>query len=418
MPCLSCRPARAAVWIWLSAVWCCARVCPAAEFELHDGDEVVFVGNTFIERDQAYGYLETMLTARWPDRSITFRNLGWSGDTVWGEARAGFDRPEDGFRRLLQSVSEQRPTVIVLGYGLNESFAGEPGVPRFRQGLTALLEQFEKTDAAIVLLSPLPHAQSGLPYPDPESRNRDLRTYTDLIREIAEQRGHRFTDLFRRMESVMHAPGARRLSDNGIHLSEYGYWLLWFQAGREFGIKLGGPVKPIGKSDSVSLESSLPAKVENFSATPRGYRFDLTYPWLPNLQAPGVKVTAAGPAGRYLLVRGLPPGSYHVEIDGTIVEASDFQLQASVLVPLPLGHAPEAGQVEELRRAIIQKNRLYFHRWRPQNETYLFGFRKHEQGQNAAEVPKFDPLVEELEAHIAKLRVPAKHTYEIVKQGE
>ena len=83
--------------------------------------------------------------------------------------------------------------------------------------------------------------------------------------------------------------------------------------------------------------------------------------------------------------------------------------------PLPFGHTEEARQVNELRQAIIEKNRLYFHRWRPQNETYLFGFRKHEQGQTAAEVPKFDPLIEELETKIAKLRVPVKHTYELIR---
>jgi hypothetical protein len=67
--------------------------------------------------------------------------------------------------------------------------------------------------------------------------------------------------------------------------------------------------------------------------------------------------------------------------------------------------------VEKLRAAIIEKNRHYFYRWRPQNETYLFGFRKHEQGQNAREIPQFDPLVEKLEKEIAKLRVPGAHQY-------
>ena len=39
------------------------------------------------------------------------------------------------------------------------------------------------------------------------------------------------------------------------------------------------------------------------------------------------------------------------------------------------------------------RQELYFYRWRPQNEIYLFGFRKHEQGNNAgSEIPLFDPL--------------------------
>ena len=66
--------------------------------------------------------------------------------------------------------------------------------------------------------------------------------------------------------------------------------------------------------------------------------------------------------------------------------------------------AVPAAQLEALRLEIVAKNELFFHRWRPQNETYLHGFRKHEQGNNAKEVPQFDPLVEAKDKEIAKLR--------------
>lgn len=66
------------------------------------------------------------------------------------------------------------------------------------------------------------------------------------------------------------------------------------------------------------------------------------------------------------------------------------------------GTQPEAMQA--FRDAIIEKNRLFFHRWRPANETYLFLFRKHEQGQNAKEIPMFDPLIAEQEKRIAEAR--------------
>ena len=59
---------------------------------------------------------------------------------------------------------------------------------------------------------------------------------------------------------------------------------------------------------------------------------------------------------------------------------------------------------EPLRQAVLAKNELFFHRWRPQNETYLFGFRKHEQGKNAKEVAEFDPLVSKAEEEIERIR--------------
>jgi hypothetical protein len=71
---------------------------------------------------------------------------------------------------------------------------------------------------------------------------------------------------------------------------------------------------------------------------------------------------------------------------------------------------------DRLRGKIQGKNQLYFHRWRPQNETYLFGFRKHEQGQNAKEIPQFDPLVAKLEEEIGKLKQPGEERWELRRE--
>ena len=107
--------------------WCAAS---RPRFELNDGDRIVLVGDTLIERDQRYGYLEAMLTLRNPEKDLTFRNLGWSGDTVAGLSRAGFDPPEAGYRQLIEQVLAAKPTVLIVGYGMADSFDGEAGRPR------------------------------------------------------------------------------------------------------------------------------------------------------------------------------------------------------------------------------------------------------------------------------------------------
>jgi lysophospholipase L1-like esterase len=65
-----------------------------------------------------------------------------------------------------------------------------------------------------------------------------------------------------------------------------------------------------------------------------------------------------------------------------------YRQTASLFGPMP-------EKAEAIRAVILEKNQLFFHRWRPQNFTYLFGFRKHEQGNNGVEIPQFDPLVDE-----------------------
>ena len=79
---------RSAFFVLL-ALTAARAATPAPRFELRDGDRVVFLGDTLVEREQSYGWIELMLTARAADRTVTFRNLGWSGDTPTGTSRTG-----------------------------------------------------------------------------------------------------------------------------------------------------------------------------------------------------------------------------------------------------------------------------------------------------------------------------------------
>ncbi len=124
----------------------------------------------------------------------------------------------------------------------------------------------------------------------------------------------------------------------------------------------------------------------------------------------------AGPAGvgphdsRCLIIEDFPPGNYELQIDGiTLITADAADWKAGI----DLKAGPEFDQVEALRAAINRKNDLFFYRWRPQNVTYLFGFRKYEQGNNAVEIPRFDPLVADQEQIIARLKKPTAHVYEL-----
>ena len=201
----------------------------AQKLELKDGDRVVLLGNTLIEREQRHGYWEAALTIAHSDKNITFRNLGWSGDTVWGEARARFGGPADGFRHLKDHVVALKPTVILLGYGLNESFAGEAGLPNFQKGLETLLDTLAPTKARIVILSPLKQEKLPQPLPDPAEQNKNIKLYRDVLQKTAEKRGHGFVDLFELVD------GKERLTDNGIHLTAHGYWATGLTLSRDLG---------------------------------------------------------------------------------------------------------------------------------------------------------------------------------------
>jgi len=380
----------------------------AGPFELKDGDRVVFLGATLIEQEQRYGYWEAALTSRWPDRNVTFRNLGWSGDDVWGDARASFGTRADGFKALKDHVLALNPTVIILGYGGNEAFDGAAGLPKFVDGLNVLLDTLAPTKARIVLLAPLRQEDLGRPLPDPTAHNKDILLYTDALRDAAKKRGLTFADM---NPYLGDGPKAPPLTDDGLHLNGAGYWRTALALERALDLpslpwRLDIKGSGVGKTKTEGL-----AVTREFTID----RDKVTDDMLPLAPPPAGEPHRPSPSDRVVVGKKLEAGRYTLTIDDKPVVTAPADEWAKGVT---LDRGPEFDQAEQLRRAIVAKNRLYFYRWRPANETYLFGFRKNEQGQNAIEIPKFDPLVAEKEQEIAKLRVPAAHQYELKPEAK
>ncbi len=288
----------------------CSRQPDAPAFSLQDGDRVVYLGDTLIEREQTHGWLDVMFASRFPDHNVTFRNLGWSGDTPSGKSRlglsllqAGKEPDDEGWRQLTAQLEDAQPTVVVLGYGMANSFNGESGLEEFHANYAQLLAKLREISPAVrfVFLGPLSHASLGAPWPDPAPHNADLARYAEAIAELADAHDAPFIDLL-----PLTANPTLSATSNGIHLNATGYRQL--------------------------------------------------------------------------------------------AETVEDQLFGSV------GAWRTSPLTEPLRQAVLRKNEAFFNRSRPANMAYIFGFRKKEQGNNAAEVLEFDQLVAAEDLNIAALR--------------
>jgi hypothetical protein len=198
------------VFIALVGMATAARAADAP-FELKDGDRVVFLGDTFIEREQHHGWVELMLTSRFPDHAITFRNLGWSGDTPAGDSRyglsllqAGKEPPDEAWNQLGKQIADAKPTLVFVGYGMASSFDGEAGRSKFKVDYLRLLDLLgEKAPGArVVLLSPLPHENLGAPWPDPAAHNQQLAAYARTVRSTVRSAARRYPPHERRNQSA------------------------------------------------------------------------------------------------------------------------------------------------------------------------------------------------------------------------
>lgn len=297
---------------------------------LKDNDRIALIGNTFVERAQAFGHIEASILVSSPAKNLMFRNLGWSGDSVFNDARSYFGPPKEGRERLGRAVSELKPTVVFICYGtgaamsINQEWtyeksnltsvigAGlEADLEVFLNGYRQLIENVKNSAGGdlreIVLVTPPPLENLGAPLPDQVENNANLAAFSKAIVELANEKQIKSLDLF---SAIGHSAAVADppLTENGVHYGEAGYQMI-------------------------------------------------SNHWLSGI--------------------GLKPEA---------VSKTDFS------------------KYSKLQNLVIEKNRLFFHRWRPANETYLFLFRKHEQGNNAKEIPMFDPLIEEKEKEINQIR--------------
>lgn len=405
---------------WLAALLVVVGLAPVTlavaevePLEFKEGDRIAWVGGAFIERDQAYGYLETLLTTALPEKNLTFRNLGWSGDTVEGHARAVFGSPADGFQRLMKDIKDAKPTLILASYGANEAHAGESAIATFEANYKRLIEQLKQaTGARVALVLPHRHEFVSANLPDPSVYNNKLPAYIAAVKKVAAEQDCAVVDLSELVSSntsQSRAPG-ETLTDNGIHFTPAGYWKAAPTIAKQLGVNLKTIDIVIDLPGKTSQASG--AVVKDLEITDDKIRFIATSEHLPLAPSPQLQQPVMpDKVALRLTVKGLAKDkTWSVLCDGKEVTLSgDSHLEHGGLVLA----SPETEQVEKLRATINWKNELWFHRHRPQNETYLFLFRKHEQGRNAADIPKFDPLIEAEEKIIAELKVPQPHTYEI-----
>ena len=213
------------------------------KLKLSEGDRIVIIGNTLAERMQYFNHFETRLHARFPDKKLVVRNLGFSADTVNLRLRSQ-DFDDHG-----HTLYDHEPNVILAFFGFNESFAGPEGVDQFKSDLKKLVGQIREyqypytnfrrgsdkpkvidgegnapaESPQIVLVSPI--AQEDLhsrTLSDGKANNKNLELYTQAMSEVADEADVMFVDVFAPTKTLFNDV-KEPLTINGVHLNDAGY---------------------------------------------------------------------------------------------------------------------------------------------------------------------------------------------------
>ncbi len=366
-------------------------------------DRVVFLGNSLFENDLQYGYLETMLTTRWPDQNITYRNIGWTGDMVKGEARGTFTNPPTPYEHLLDQLTKTQPTVVFIAYGGLEAMKGQGGLGYFTDGLKDLIDTIHQLGARSVLLSPLP-----IMLPDSvastSSRNELIKLYSKTIEKVASARNIYFIDIFNPIKEIQQTVN---ITDNGIHLNEKGYYHLALILEDAFGLpRRNNDIKIDIAKENIQIVPA--AQITDRKKNNESFSFVLD----ENHLVLSLPATASTDGSQTISIKGLKKGYYTLTNNNRqIITASAKQWAEGVNITRGIIF----DQAEELRELIIKKNEVFFQQYRPINETYITGFRSYEQGRHVKGLNDMNIIIKWLEGQIAQQQHLKPVTYQLSK---
>src|SRR6516225_9941333 len=106
-----------------------------ADFLIHDGDRVVFLGDSITEQRLYTTYIEAYALTRYPHWKLSFRNVGWGGDTSWLRQRSHpdeaklFAADEETQQKMVEKsvgrglerdVLPLKPTFVTVKFGMND----------------------------------------------------------------------------------------------------------------------------------------------------------------------------------------------------------------------------------------------------------------------------------------------------------
>jgi lysophospholipase L1-like esterase len=241
------RPGNKRLFILIAAVSLATRVL-AADFFIHDGDRVVFLGDSITEQRLYTTYIEAYALTRHPQWQLSFRNVGWGGDTAWLRQRFQTDEgrlfaAEETAQQAMvdkavgsglgRDVLPLKPTVVTVDFGMNDHAyqAFREDICRaYLRSQTKIANTLKDQGARVALLTPQP-IEEQRPDPDQDVRNQSLRKFSDGLKSVAGQTGSTFVDQFEPYMAIMlreraSNPNARIGGGDAVHPGPPGHTLM------------------------------------------------------------------------------------------------------------------------------------------------------------------------------------------------
>jgi lysophospholipase L1-like esterase len=339
-----------------------------SHFALHDGDHVVFYGDSITAQRLYTRFVEDMVLTRYPSLHVTFFNAGIPGDTVSG----GYTG--DRNTRLKRDLFPHEPSVVTIMLGMNDGFY-VPFDPKYlkiyQDGYRDLIKAIQTQSPAvrITLISPTPYDEitHGTEFP---RYNEVVSRHADFVRQLAASSHYPFSDFGKTVSGLLVAAHqnnpelASLLVPDRIHPGEAAHWLMAVKLAQSWGLS------PI--VSTVQLDATRPgatkverSHVENLEEKEGTFMWTQTDDALPlplplydrMMQLVLERSTLADMDQQILRVDHLPSPEYRLRIDGREIGIFKRE-QLAAGVNLALFNTPMQEQAKDVDGIELKRMRL------------------------------------------------------------
>ncbi len=190
---------------------------------IEDNMHIVLIGNNLGSRMMNFGYFETEMHMRYPEKNLYIRNMCDPGNTPGFRPHASRNSPwafpgaekfqdENAnpsgsighFPTEDEWITNLSADVLIAFFGYSESFGGPEKLDTYKAELEAFIRHTRSmnyngdTSTQLVIVSPIAFEDLSdrMDLPDGTKENENLSLYTDAMREVAAAHDVKFVDAF------------------------------------------------------------------------------------------------------------------------------------------------------------------------------------------------------------------------------
>ena len=366
-------------------------------FQLKDGDRVVFYGDSITDQRLYTTFIETYVVTRFPQLNVRFVNSGWGGDRASGSGGGPIDV------RIQRDVIAYKPTVMTIMLGMNDGGFRPYDAALFRtftSGYEHILDTVKKAlpGVRITVIQPSPFDDVTRPVNFEGGYNAVLVRYGQWIKELARRQGLTVADLNTPMMAALEkakdidAALAQKIMPDRIHPSPGGHLVLaaallkaWNAPATVTSVEIDAPKEHVARAQNTTVTGLVASRGLSWTQTDNALSMPIN--WNDPVMTLAVRSSDFVKTldQQLLTVKGLTAARYTLKIDREEV-GSFLQQQLEEGINLAVFPTPMAKQARTVHDLTLKHSAIHFIRWR-QIQTPL---------QNVP-LPHFEAVLDDLD---------------------